>query len=152
VSCILPQPGERFLDVATGTGWTARLLASRGAAVTGVDIRSGAIEAAKALAADIDFRVGDAEALPFGENSFDAVTSTFGVMFVAWPEVATRELSPGLQERGSPGPCDMGARRDGCRHISDNAALHASAATRPAAFSVRMGAPGAGSRIARRRL
>ena len=93
VSRILPQPGERFLDVATGTGWTARLLASRGAAVTGVDIGSGVIEAAKALAPDIDFRVGDAEALPFDENSFDAVTSTFGVMFVARPEVAARELA-----------------------------------------------------------
>ena len=93
VSRILPQPGERFLDVATGTGWTARLLASRGAAVTGVDIGSGVIEAAKALATDIDFRVGDAEALPFGENSFDAVTSTFGVMFVARPEAAARELA-----------------------------------------------------------
>lgn len=93
VNRILPRRGERILDVATGTGWTARLLASRGAAVTGVDIGSGVIEAAKALAPDIDFRVGDAEALPFDENSFDAVTSTFGVMFVARPEVAARELA-----------------------------------------------------------
>ena len=93
VNRIDPLPGERFLDVATGTGWTARLLAARGATVTGVDIGAGVIEAAKALAPDIDFRVGDAEALPFDDANFDAVTSSFGVMFVARPELAARELA-----------------------------------------------------------
>ena len=42
-----PFPGEKCLDVATGTGWTARLLKARGTEVTGVDIGSGVIEAAK---------------------------------------------------------------------------------------------------------
>jgi SAM-dependent methyltransferase len=93
ISRIAPQTGERFLDVATGTGLTARLLASRGAAVTGIDIGAGVIEAAKALAPAIDFRIGDAEALPFDDASFDAVTSTCGVMFVAQPDVAARELT-----------------------------------------------------------
>jgi SAM-dependent methyltransferase len=93
VNRIGPQEGERFLDVATGTGWTARLLSSRGAIVTGVDIGAGVIEAAITLASDIDFRVADAEALPFEEGIFDAVTSTFGVMFVAQPEVAAREMA-----------------------------------------------------------
>ena len=88
VNRIDPQPGERFLDVATGTGWTARLLSSYGAAVTGIDIGAGVIEAAKALATEIDFRVADAEALPLEDASFDAVTSSFGVMFVAQPEIA----------------------------------------------------------------
>ena len=45
-----PQPGEKCLDVATGTGWTARILNSRGADVIGVDIGAGVIEAAKTLA------------------------------------------------------------------------------------------------------
>jgi SAM-dependent methyltransferase len=93
VNRIAPQQGERFLDVATGTGWTARLLSSRGAIVTGVDIGAGVIEAAKTLAPGIDFRVADAEALPFEDASFDAVTSTFGVMFVARPEKAAREMA-----------------------------------------------------------
>jgi len=88
VNRIDPQPGERFLDVATGTGWTARLLSSYGAAVTGIDIGAGVIEAAKALAPEMDFRVADAEALPLEDASFDAVTSSFGVMFVAQPEIA----------------------------------------------------------------
>jgi SAM-dependent methyltransferase len=93
INRIDPQQDERFLDVATGTGLTARLLSSRGASVTGVDIGAGVIEAAKTLAPEIEFRVADAEALPFDDASFDAVTSTFGVMFVAQPETAAREMA-----------------------------------------------------------
>src|ERR1700751_4419834 len=86
VNRIAPQPGERFLDVATGTGLTARLLLSRGATVTGADFAARLIDAPKALAPHINFQIADAEALPFEESSFDGVTSTFGVMFVAQPE------------------------------------------------------------------
>jgi SAM-dependent methyltransferase len=93
VNRLLPQPGERFLDVATGTGLTARLLSSRGATLVGVDFGAGVIEAAKALAPDIEFRVADAESLPFEDSSFDGITSTFGVMFVAQPEIAAREIA-----------------------------------------------------------
>ena len=81
VNRIAPQPGERFLDVATGTGLTTRLLSSPGAKVTGVDFEAGVIEAARALTPDIDFRVGDAEALRCEDPRFDWVTSSFGVMF-----------------------------------------------------------------------
>jgi SAM-dependent methyltransferase len=93
INRIDPQQGERFPDVATGTGLAARLLSSRGATVTGVDIGAGVIEAAKTLAPEIEFRVADAEALPFDDASFDAVTSTFGVMFVAQPETTAREMA-----------------------------------------------------------
>lgn len=98
--CVLrlaPQPGERVLDVATGTGWTSRLVARRGAQVTGVDIAADLIAAARAAAEaerlPIDYHVGDAEALPFDDASFDAVVSTVGVMFVSRPEDAARELA-----------------------------------------------------------
>ena len=110
VNRIDPRPGERFLDVATGTGWTARLLSSRGATVTGVDIGAGVIEAAKALAPDIAFQVADAEALPFEDANFDAVTSTFGVMFVAQPQIAARELAR---------VCKKGGRLAGCGKSRD---------------------------------
>jgi len=93
VNRIWPQPGERILDVATGTGWTARRLSNRGAKVTGIDIGEGVIEAAKLIAPEIDFKVGDAEALEFPDQSFDCVTSTFGVMFVSRPEAAAAELA-----------------------------------------------------------
>ena len=93
VNRVWPQSSERILDVATGTGWTARRLASRGAKMTGVDIGEGVIEAAKRFAPDIVFKVGDAEALDFPDQSFDCVTSTFGVMFVSRPEAAATELA-----------------------------------------------------------
>jgi len=93
VNRIAPRPGEYFLDVATGTGWTARRVAARGARVVGVDIGETVIEAAKALAPQIEFRIGDAEALPFDNASFDGITSTFGVMFAARPEDAALELA-----------------------------------------------------------
>ncbi|MGH8709890.1 MAG: class I SAM-dependent methyltransferase [Burkholderiales bacterium] len=94
---LAPKPGERILDVATGTGWAARRLAARGASVTGIDLGADLIEAAKACAAEarltIDFQVGDAETLSFEDHSFDAVISTFGVMFVSKPEAAAAELA-----------------------------------------------------------
>jgi SAM-dependent methyltransferase len=93
VDALDPQPGERILDVATGTGWAARRIAARGAIVTGVDLGEEVIEAAKLLSPDIDFRVGDAEALPFPDNHFDAVISTFGVMFARNPEAVAAELA-----------------------------------------------------------
>jgi SAM-dependent methyltransferase len=105
VARVAPQQGEKCLDVATGTGWTARRIASRGARVTGVDIGAGVIEAAKQLAPGIDFRVGDAEELPFPDASFDVVTSTFGVMFVARPEDAARELARVCRKGGRLGLC-----------------------------------------------
>ncbi len=88
------QPGELVLDAATGTGWTARRLASRGARVTGIDFGEGVIAAAKDIGpADIDYRVADIETLPFRDGCFDAVTSTFGVMFCGNPERAASELA-----------------------------------------------------------
>lgn len=98
--CVLrlaPQRGERVLDVATGTGWTSRVVARRGANLTGVDIAADLLDAARALAADeglpIDYHVGDAERLPFDDGEFDAVVSTCGVMFASRPEAAARELA-----------------------------------------------------------
>jgi SAM-dependent methyltransferase len=98
--CVLrlsPQPGERILDLSTGTGWTSRLVARRGATVVGVDIADGLLEVARARArADglsITYRIGDAEALPFEDGAFDAVVSTYGVMFASRPERAAAELA-----------------------------------------------------------
>jgi SAM-dependent methyltransferase len=92
-----PRPGEQVLDLATGTGWTSRLVARRGATVTGVDIATGLLEAAERQAAaeqlPIRYLQGDAEDLPFDDESFDAVVSTCGVMFASRPEAAAQELA-----------------------------------------------------------
>jgi SAM-dependent methyltransferase len=96
ISRLAPQAGEQILDVATGTGWTARRIAQCGAKVAGVDLGSDLIAAARQFAGQlglkIDLRIGDAERLPFADGEFDAVISTFGVMFATRPEQAAREL------------------------------------------------------------
>lgn len=98
--CVLrlnPRPSERILDLSTGTGWTSRLVARRGAITTGVDIASGLLDTARRKAASeglaIEYFLGDAEDLPFDSGSFDAVVSTFGVMFASRPEAAAAELA-----------------------------------------------------------
>jgi SAM-dependent methyltransferase len=78
-------PGIRALDVATGTGAVALRLAAAGAEVTGVDLAPALVETARRLAAErglaIRYEVGDAEALPLPDASFDLVTSSVGTMF-----------------------------------------------------------------------
>ncbi|AWB22928.1 class I SAM-dependent methyltransferase [Methylobacterium currus] len=98
--CVLrlaPRPGERILDLATGTGWTSRLVARHGAQVVGVDLGADLIafaaEQARAENLDIAYRVADAESLPFDDGAFDAVISTCGVMFASRPEAAAAELA-----------------------------------------------------------
>ncbi len=91
------KPGERVLDVATGTGWTARNVARFGASVVGVDIAEGLLEGARRLSAHtqppISFERADAEHLPFADQAFDHVISTFGVMFAGDHNAAARELA-----------------------------------------------------------
>ena len=97
VQALWPRAGEQILDVATGTGWTARLAAQQGATVTAVDIADPLLEAARQLSSHIEpaitFRHADAEALPFQDAAFDGVISTYGVMFAGRPQVAAAELS-----------------------------------------------------------
>jgi len=92
-------PGVRLLDVATGPGHLAQLAAERGAAVTGVDISPSMVEIAQALYPGVEFRVGDAEALPFPDAGFDAVVMNYGLLHLSRPELAIAEafrvLRPG---------------------------------------------------------
>jgi SAM-dependent methyltransferase len=91
--------GSRVLDVAAGPGYVAAGAAERGASVIGVDVSEGMLALARRLHPDIDFRHGDAEALPFADTSFDAVVANFLMLHVGRPERATGEfarvLAPG---------------------------------------------------------
>jgi SAM-dependent methyltransferase len=91
------QPGMRVLDVACGTGNLAIPAAKRGAVVTGVDIAPNLIEQARARAAaegvTATFDEGDAEALPYGDASFDVVMTMYGAMFAPRPDITAAELA-----------------------------------------------------------
>lgn len=91
------RAGERILDVATGTGWSARNVARMGATVVGVDISRELLAAAHALSQHIrpaiEFRRGDAESLPVEDAAFDGVISTFGVMFAFDQARAAEQLA-----------------------------------------------------------
>ncbi|MEO3427286.1 methyltransferase domain-containing protein [Pelagibius sp. CAU 1746] len=84
--------GRRLLDVACGTGCVAREAARRGADVTGLDPNEGMLAVARRLAPKIDWREGAAEALPFGDGAFDAVTCQFGLMFFEDRVMALAEM------------------------------------------------------------
>lgn len=90
------QPGMKVLDVACGSGNLTVVAAAKGAEVTGLDIAENLLATARRRAEEaglnIKFDHGDAEAMPYGDNSFDLVMSQFGAMFAPRPEVTASEL------------------------------------------------------------
>jgi SAM-dependent methyltransferase len=98
------KSGQCVLDVGSGTGVVAVTAARAGARVSALDLTPELIEVARhnALAAgvQIDFREGDAEALPFDDAAFDVVLSQFAHMFAPRPEVAVKEMLRVLKPGG----------------------------------------------------
>ena len=90
------RSGERVLDVAAGNGNVTLAAARRFAAVTSTDYVPALLDKGRARAAaeglQVDFRVADAENLPFKDGSFDAVLSTFGAMFTPDHTRPAREM------------------------------------------------------------
>ena len=90
------RSGERVLDVAAGNGNATLAAARRFAAVTSTDYVPALLDKGRARAAaeglQVDFRVADAEDLPFKDGSFDAVLSTFGAMFTPDHTRPAREM------------------------------------------------------------
>jgi SAM-dependent methyltransferase len=95
--------GDAVLDVACGTGNAALAAAARDATpVVGVDLEPALLELARdsAPGVPVDWRVGDAVALPVDDAAFDVVVSTFGVMYVFDQPAAARELARALKPGG----------------------------------------------------
>jgi len=67
--------GTRLLDVGCGSGFALRLAADRGALVAGLDASEALLDIARARTPDADLRLGDMNALPWDDESFDVVTS-----------------------------------------------------------------------------
>ena len=101
------RSGEHVLDVACGTGNAAIPAATEGAVVTGLDITPELFEPGRRRAADagveIDWVEGDAQDLPFDDESFDVVLSTFGCMFAPDHARAAAEIGRVLRPGGRMG-------------------------------------------------
>ena len=89
----------RLLDVATGVGNVAQAGIRKGMRVIGIDFSTAMLAQARKQYPEIHFCEGDAAALPFSDNSFDAVVINFGLLHFGNPEQALREaysvLCPG---------------------------------------------------------
>jgi demethylmenaquinone methyltransferase / 2-methoxy-6-polyprenyl-1,4-benzoquinol methylase len=123
VDAVDPRPGQRLLDVATGTGMVAFALAQRGAEVTALDqseamlgvARSRAAAHAGAAGARVDFVAGEAERLPFDDASFDGLTFTYLLRYVDDPAATLKELARVVKPGGRIGMVEFG--------VPDNPAL-----------------------------
>lgn len=89
-------PGDKMLDVACGTGTASIPAARSGSDVTGIDLAENLIEQAIASAKreglGAKFEIGDAEDLPYDDETFDVVISMFGAMFAPRPDLTASEL------------------------------------------------------------
>ena len=92
VDLVAPMPGEVILDLAAGTGTSSQPFADAGATVVPCDFSIGMLEVGKRDRPDLPFTAGDGMRLPFGDDTFDAVTISFGLRNIVDPIEGLREL------------------------------------------------------------
>jgi SAM-dependent methyltransferase len=99
------RSGQRVLDVACGTGLVALTAARLGARATGVDLTPELLERARENSrianVEVDWHQGDAEELPFPDQTYDVVLSQFGHMFAPRPDVALAQMLRVLKPGGT---------------------------------------------------
>jgi len=116
VARVHAAPGDRVLDVATGTGLVAEeLVRSHGCSVVGLDQSEDMLAAARAklagrpeLAASVEFVRGEAEQLPFADAEFDALTFTYLLRYVDDPLSALHELARVVRPGGTIAALEFG--------------------------------------------
>ena len=119
VAAIDARPGQRVLDVATGTGLVAFELARHGGCeVIGLDQSEQMLAGARArlarlprLAERVTFVRGEAERLPFGDGEFDALTFTYLLRYIDDPARTMRELARVVRPGGRIGMLEFGVPR-----------------------------------------
>ncbi|MHB1740493.1 MAG: demethylmenaquinone methyltransferase [Actinomycetes bacterium] len=90
---VAARPGERILDLATGTGTSATPFARAGARVVGLDLSWGMLRVGRARRVPAQLVAGDATRLPFDDATFDAVTISFGLRNVTDTAAALAEMA-----------------------------------------------------------
>lgn len=92
VNALRPQPGERIVDLAAGTGTSSVPLAAAGAFVIPCDFSLGMLAVGRERQPGLPFVAGDALHLPFADRSLDAITISFGLRNTADPLAALEEM------------------------------------------------------------
>ncbi|HYF74754.1 MAG TPA: demethylmenaquinone methyltransferase [Nocardioides sp.] len=92
IAAVDPRPGERVLDLAAGTGTSSQPFADRGASVVPCDFSLGMLRVGKQSLPHLPFTAGDGTRLPFADDTFDAVTISFGLRNIVDPLAGLREL------------------------------------------------------------
>ncbi len=92
IDAVDPQYGERVLDLAAGTGTSSEPFEDRGAFVVPCDFSLGMLRVGKQARPQLPFTAGDGTRLPFADDSFDAVTISFGLRNIVDPLAGLREL------------------------------------------------------------
>jgi demethylmenaquinone methyltransferase/2-methoxy-6-polyprenyl-1,4-benzoquinol methylase len=113
VAAVDPRPGQRILDVATGTGMVAAQLARCGARVVGLDQSEEMLSVARRRfdarpGTQVELVVGEAEQLPFADAEFDALTFTYLLRYVDDPAATLRELARVVRPGGRIGMVEFG--------------------------------------------
>jgi SAM-dependent methyltransferase len=94
------SPGCNMLDVCTGHGVLALAASHRGAKVSAIDFAEAMLEQARRNVPTADCRLADAQALPYADNTFDAVVCGYGIMHVPQPDKALAEMLRVLRPTG----------------------------------------------------
>ena len=92
VDAVDPKPGEKVLDLAAGTGTSSQPFADHGAQVVPCDFSIGMLQVGKSARPHLAFTAGDGTKLPFADDTFDAVTISFGLRNIVDPDAGLREL------------------------------------------------------------
>lgn len=92
VEMVMPKPGEVILDLAAGTGTSSQPFADAGATVVPCDFSIGMLQVGKEAKPALGFTAGDGMKLPFADDTFDAVTISFGLRNIADTGVGLQEM------------------------------------------------------------
>ncbi len=92
LAAVDPMPGEHVLDLAAGTGTSSEPFRERGAVVVPCDFSVGMLQEGKRKLPHLPFTAGDGTQLPFADDTFDAVTISFGLRNIVDPDAGLREM------------------------------------------------------------
>ena len=110
------KPGQRILDLAAGTGTSSAPLVQSGAQVVAVDRSPGMVRIGQQRQPSVSFAVGDGAALPFEDQTFDAVTVSFGLRNMPDPQNVLAELARVTKPGGRLVICEFSTPRASWLH------------------------------------